>query len=222
MLQVTCGCGSGLSVDERVAAELASCPTCGAPLRVAGGGSPADDAGRPAARLTLRGGPGPAGMQVCLWGDRPVEGGKLAGKQILLPGKLVSRNHCRLVPSADGWAIEDEGSTNGTFINGQRVRSQALADGDVLRIGEYEFTYEAGARAENAGGSPAAEEQLDLLGVLNHTHASPSVAGRPPLAAKSDDDDYGMYDIVEEPAPPPPPRQHVAAYVTHLNASAAR
>jgi membrane associated rhomboid family serine protease len=201
---------------------VASCPTCGAPLQVAGGGSPGHYNGQPPARLTLRAGPGPAGTQVCLWGDRPVEVGKLAGKQLLLPGRLVSRNHCRLIPSADGWAIDDEGSTNGTFVNGHRVRSQALAGGDVLRIGEYEFTYDAGARAEGAG-SPAAEDQLDLLGVLNHTHARPSVAGRPPPPAKSGgDEDFGLYDIVDEPAPPPPPARHAPAYVTRINASSAR
>jgi diguanylate cyclase (GGDEF)-like protein len=47
----------------------------------------------------------------------------------------VSRTHCRLVRDADGFAIQDLGSTNGTLVNGERVASTRLVAGDRIQIG---------------------------------------------------------------------------------------
>ena len=55
---------------------------------------------------------------------------------IRLAGRGVSRSHCELILYEDGWAIDDCGSTNGTFLNGRRVTSpQLLFDGDVISMG---------------------------------------------------------------------------------------
>ena len=49
---------------------------------------------------------------------------------------LVSRQHCLLRVGDAGVCVRDLGSTNGTLVNGQLVRTeQALADGDVLQVG---------------------------------------------------------------------------------------
>ncbi len=48
----------------------------------------------------------------------------------------VSRRHFRLVQAADGGCVaHDLGSTNGTFVNGVRIRSAALSEGDRIQIG---------------------------------------------------------------------------------------
>ena len=48
----------------------------------------------------------------------------------------VSARHASLVPGDGGFAIEDLGSTNGTFVNGQRVAApQELAPGDLIQLG---------------------------------------------------------------------------------------
>jgi S1-C subfamily serine protease len=47
----------------------------------------------------------------------------------------VSAHHAVLVFSDDGWVIEDLESTNGTYVNGVRVRRARVRSGDVLRFG---------------------------------------------------------------------------------------
>ncbi|MGC4043694.1 MAG: FHA domain-containing protein [Armatimonas sp.] len=53
----------------------------------------------------------------------------------------ASRSHARFVPEAGGWVIEDMNSTNGTFVNGQRITRVALAPGDTIVIGSSTLRY---------------------------------------------------------------------------------
>jgi ATP-binding cassette subfamily B protein len=66
--------------------------------------------------------------------DHPVELGRLA--EVPLDDHEVSRRHVRLSPYGDGVVVEDLGSTNGTFVNDDRIASPALVGiGDVVRVG---------------------------------------------------------------------------------------
>jgi two-component system, cell cycle response regulator len=47
----------------------------------------------------------------------------------------VSRKHAQIVQEGAGHVIEDQGSANGTFVQGQRVSRQLLRDGDVVQFG---------------------------------------------------------------------------------------
>ncbi len=60
---------------------------------------------------------------------------------IRLPDTGVSRKHVDVVLDGGVATVEDLGSTNGTLINGRRVSRQALADGDVIRIGHSVLVY---------------------------------------------------------------------------------
>jgi hypothetical protein len=60
---------------------------------------------------------------------------------IRLPDTGVSRKHVDVVLDGGTATVEDLGSTNGTLINGRRVSRQALADGDVIRIGHSVLVY---------------------------------------------------------------------------------
>jgi hypothetical protein len=54
----------------------------------------------------------------------------------------VSRQHARIEPQGAGFAIIDQGSHNGTFVNGRRVAGQVLQAGDEIQIGAARFRYE--------------------------------------------------------------------------------
>ena len=70
--------------------------------------------------------------------DKPVITlGREAGSDIVLEDPQVSRHHARLTLQAGGYVIEDLGSTNGTFINEQRLAgAQLINPGDKLRLGD--------------------------------------------------------------------------------------
>jgi len=55
---------------------------------------------------------------------------------------LVSRLHCRLTAGDQAVDVVDLDSTNGTYINDQRVKQGSLASGDRLRVGRVELKIE--------------------------------------------------------------------------------
>jgi len=60
-----------------------------------------------------------------------------------LPGTTASTRHAQLDRTEAGWTVTDQGSKNGTFVNGERVIRAALRDGDVLDIGGTLLIYRA-------------------------------------------------------------------------------
>jgi hypothetical protein len=101
------------------------------------------DSGRPTATLTLSRGPG-AGTRFDI-GAAPVTIGRQDQCEVQVEGTWVSRRHARLAWTGMGYIVEDLGSTNGTFVNGERVSGQhALRSGDRLQLGEQvEFAFQA-------------------------------------------------------------------------------
>jgi pSer/pThr/pTyr-binding forkhead associated (FHA) protein len=66
--------------------------------------------------------------------------GRGADCDLRLPDDAVSRHHCLIRVRAQEATITDLGSINGTFLNGQRIRSQAaLHTGDELTFDAYRF-----------------------------------------------------------------------------------
>src|SRR5687768_7419551 len=63
---------------------------------------------------------------------------------IIIEVGAVSRNHCQVVRDGQGYAIEDLGSRNGTFVNEEQSKVEGrrlLRQGDVLRVCEVSFTF---------------------------------------------------------------------------------
>lgn len=86
-------------------------------------------------RLIVRRGPQPNQVYE-LTGDVSNVGRDITNN-IVINDREVSRHHLRLMRGADGYTVEDLGSTNGTFINGKRVTGAiSLKNGDMLGMGE--------------------------------------------------------------------------------------
>ena len=68
--------------------------------------------------------------------------GRESDNTLAIPEAAVSRHHARFERRSDGqlWVVDTQ-SMNGTFVNGRRVREQALACHDVVRVGDTLFRY---------------------------------------------------------------------------------
>lgn len=63
--------------------------------------------------------------------------GRHPESDIFLDDVTVSRHHCRLSAAGDELTIEDSGSTNGTYVNDDRIDSAKLEPGDEVLIGRF-------------------------------------------------------------------------------------
>lgn len=69
--------------------------------------------------------------------------GKREGNDIIVPDKTVSRNHIEIDYTADSFVLKDLDSTNGTFLNGSRVKQAYLSPGDLIKIGNTTLEFVA-------------------------------------------------------------------------------
>src|SRR6476646_11806490 len=65
--------------------------------------------------------------------------GRAARADFVVEAALVSRLHCRLTAGATELEVVDLESTNGTFVNGERVERATLRNGDRLGVGRVEL-----------------------------------------------------------------------------------
>ena len=61
--------------------------------------------------------------------------GRLADNDVVLSDRLVSRHHATIVRVGSQFQLEDRGSTNGTYVNGERIVGRyTLQDGDTIQV----------------------------------------------------------------------------------------
>ena len=53
----------------------------------------------------------------------------------------ISRVHARLDKDGDDWLLVDLGSTNGTFVNGERISEVRLSPGDLIEVGDAQLRF---------------------------------------------------------------------------------
>ena len=83
-------------------------------------------------------------------GPTIIQVGRAPTNQLVMNDLEVSWLHAQICPQGQGYIVIDLGSTNGTFVNGQKLSPNAphrLNDGDIVRFGNTSFSYLAGASA---------------------------------------------------------------------------
>ena len=97
-------------------------------------------------------------------GGGPLTVGRAATNSLALPADAtLSAEHAVLEPTAQGWHIRDLGSTNGTFVNGQRLTDPIrLRSGDEIQLGGSRLVFREAQSdyldvSEEWGGSAAAQ-----------------------------------------------------------------
>ena len=65
--------------------------------------------------------------------------GRQAGNEIVLQSTNVSKRHCVLVVSNGEVLVKDQGSSNGTLVNGAMTKLKAIKPGDRVSVGEFVF-----------------------------------------------------------------------------------
>ena len=85
---------------------------------------------------------GPLSGEVLPLTDGAIKIGRDPSNDICLSDLALSRAHCTIGTEDGTWRIRDCQSSNGTFVNGRRVETHQLLNGDRLKIGRVELTVE--------------------------------------------------------------------------------
>lgn len=67
--------------------------------------------------------------------------GSVAGNTVVLADPAVSRKHAGIRRVDGAYELADLGSTNGVYVNGQKVPKKALEPGDIIRVGNTEAVF---------------------------------------------------------------------------------
>src|SRR5882762_3576241 len=109
--------------------------------------------------------------------------GREAGCDVVVPGKDVSRRHAEIVQTPKGYLLVDS-STNGTFVNEERVEGQRiLARADVIRLGDEQFRFYADAAPGTAAAPPPPGPAASPPQAAPPASAAESQVGAPGQAA---------------------------------------
>ena len=85
----------------------------------------------------------PSGERIPLTAERSVIG-RLADCTVVIADGNTSRHHADIRRVGNAFMVNDLGSTNGTFVNGERVTAERrLADGDAITVGAVTVRFEA-------------------------------------------------------------------------------
>ena len=95
--------------------------------------------------------------------------GRLAGNELHLQDASISSHHAEITFEAGEWHLHDVGSTNGTFVNGERVTDAVLRHGDQVRFGVIETVFNA---EENQPDQPLPESSTAAVQAA-HTSSRP-------------------------------------------------
>ena len=132
--------------------------------------------------------------------------GRLPSNDVILLGDLVSRHHARIIYFDGKASIQDLGSHNGSWVNGERVSTRGLGEGDVVRIGNFAITFKKGPMEGLFVGEATADQPSLDPGPVAHPRA-PTAIPRPVSATQEEPEELpenlasrrsGQSKLVEE------------------------
>lgn len=88
--------------------------------------------------------------------------GRHPGNNISIPKSSISRHHAKIERSGENYSVEDLGSSNGTFVNGQPVRFLEIKNRDTITFGDVEFTFFLDEETTPRQGTRADSTQVHL------------------------------------------------------------
>ncbi len=159
-------------------------------------------------RLTVRQGPVPGKVFDLVKDVATI--GRDVNNDVVINDAEVSRNHGRLTSQSGGYLIEDLASTNGTFVNGQRlIGPKLLNPGDVVGLGEtivMEYSYVADAGATVVASAPQRMAAEPPTAPPQTPEPAPMMAAapEPPPMMAPEPSPAPMYAPEPVMAPPPP------------------
>ncbi|HET9948677.1 MAG TPA: FHA domain-containing protein [Longimicrobiales bacterium] len=97
--------------------------------------------------------------------------GREEGADVLIDNPSVSRRHAEIRLGDEGWLIEDLGSSNGTFLRGERIREpQPIGLGDEIGFGKFTIVFgKALVDGEHPPAGPAAAQRHDSASTAQGT-----------------------------------------------------
>jgi FHA domain len=124
------------------------------------------------------------------WEIKLKQGANLIGRGDASDFKIadpsVSSSHCQIVIDGNSVSIRDLGSTNGTFINGERVQQTKLENGQAIRLGGVNLVFYAPAVAEppTPSATPVVSRlRISGLNTATETVPPPAPVEAPPIVA---------------------------------------
>lgn len=111
--------------------------------------------------------------------------GRDAGCDVRVRSGLVSRRHARVVFEDGAWWVCDDGSTNGTYVDGERIERIRVGDDTVVQLGQDGpvFRLQAASPATDAGPADASGTQAERADERSSPTTVESAGSRPEASA---------------------------------------
>src|SRR5215470_17325432 len=109
--------------------------------------------------------------------DKPIIVGRSSDLDMVLVEDMVSRKHARITMQQDQIWIEDLGSTNGTFVNGEKIKRARLKEGDRVLIGTSILKVIAGDASSGQRNDIEVKQQLENVAAARRTSQARTMSG---------------------------------------------
>jgi len=108
--------------------------------------------------------------------DAPIGLGRASDNEIPIPDPFCSSHHAQIVPSDGGFVVKDNGSKNGTFVNGKKILSPAtLKIGDEILVGSVRILFDRPLRTNvELTDGPAPPTNLNTIIPMREILAKPT------------------------------------------------